>query len=345
MHNTKKLFELYESFSSEEDYRASKAISHSILKGVNDNPNILKEPETAPKAIYLDKGSLVDILLTDKANFDRKILVSEHALPSSNMQEIVKTVIEEMDKDIEDITKEDAIHLFESVGLKNTWLPATKQKKIIEGGRKYYKVLKKAEGRTIVDFELLQEAHQMVNKVKLHPWTSKYFVDKNIITQYKIGIPYNGIQIKVMIDIIYINDKDGTITPIDVKTGSLHPRKFLLNFHKYRYYYQGGFYKQALEEFVKFWKIPNCKVLPFKFIFISTTNLLYPTIWDIAELDHTRIMTGWWDWTSRVERYIKGVDELIKDIIVYREGMERYPRRPLEPLDLQKTDGMTTVMF
>lgn len=338
MIKAKELLILNESFSTEEDYRASKLISYSTIKDINNDPNILLGDKENFRSKYLDLGSVVDILLTDCQNLQNKVFVINSVLPSENIQKIVKLIIVELKKDIKDITVDDAIYLFDQIDSNTRWLPNTKIKKIIEEGSEYYKAIKDAKGKIIICNSLLQEAKILAIRTKTNPWIRQYFQKKNIINQYKIEIKCGNINVKSMLDIIYIDDKHKTITPIDIKTGSLHPKAFLVNFYKYKYYYQGALYRKVLTNFIRsnVKELAEYSINPFKFIFISTINFLYPTIWNITDAKHYSILEGYKDVYGNS---IKGIDELIEDTAVYYKQIAKSPHDLLMPIDLQKSSG------
>jgi len=342
MIDAKKLLLLNESFSTEKNYRSSKAVSYSIIKDINNDPNILVSKKDDLRKTYLDLGTIIDILLTEPESFKDKIFISKYLLPSESIQKIVNIIICKLKKNIVDITTEDAVDLFKQVDSNVKWLPNTKLKKIVDNGKLYYSAVKRAKGRTIINEDLLQKAKLLVIQTKTCPWTRKYFQTKNTITQYKMKVKYGDVFIKAMLDILYIDNKEQTITPIDVKTGSLPPTAFMVNFNKYKYYYQGGLYRKVLTDFIRtnIKELSGYKICPFKFIFISTTNFLYPTIWNITDKKHDSILNGYNDIYGNT---IKGINELINDVSIYNKQIRDFPLDLLVPTNLQKTNGQIDI--
>jgi len=342
MINAKELLQLNESFSTEDSYRSSRAVSYSTLKDINNDPNVLVKKKDDSKKMYLDLGTIVDVLLTEPKNFDDKVFISKYPLPSESIQKIVNIIVHKLKKNIADITVEDAIDLFKQVDSNVKWLPNTKLKKILEDGKLHYLTVKQADGRTIISKDLLQKAKILAVRTKTYPWTRKYFQTRNTITQYKMKVKYGDVFVKAMLDILDIDDKEQTITPIDVKTGSLHPKAFMINFNKYKYYYQGGLYRKVLTDFIytNIKELSEYKICPFKFIFISTINFLYPTIWNITDEKHNNILNGYNDVYGNT---IKGINELINDVSIYNKQIKDSPYDPLVPTDLQKTDGQIDI--
>jgi hypothetical protein len=342
MINAKELLQLNEHFNTEEDYRNSDAVSYSTLKEINNDPNILVYPKHYSQKKYLDLGTIVDVLLTEPENLPKKIFVTDYPLPNDNIKKMVEILVHELDKDIYDIVEADAVDLFKRIKYQARWLPATKLKTLKEEGSRYYTTVRYAGDKLIIHKSLFQEAQLLAIQAKTYPWILKYFQKKDIVTQYKIKVKYDKVDIKCMLDILFIDNKVKTITPIDIKTGSLHPKAFMINYNKYKYYYQGALYKESLVKFIRtnIKELADYTITPFKFIFISTINFLYPTIWNITANKHYSILQGYNDSYGNT---IRGLTDLIQDVSIYKKQIELSPHNSLVPVDLQETKGQTDI--
>jgi len=145
MTKKKILFEDLQGFKDMKEYRESSEIHYSMLKELEYNPNILIEPFTKKQTPAMILGSMVDTILTEPTEFNKRFYVGDIELPSEAIQEMIDTLFNcyKIFGDLD--SKENAKYILEVVedfgyGNKN-WHEETKLKKIIEGGDKYYKEL------------------------------------------------------------------------------------------------------------------------------------------------------------------------------------------------------------
>ena len=197
----------------------------------------------------------------------------------------------------------------------------------------------------------------IVASIKNHKFTKEYFrkagSELEIVYQLPIFFNHKTLDCKALLDMVIFNHSDKTIQPIDIKTTSGRTVHFPTSFRKYRYDIQAAWYTLALE----YYKNNNIfysdyKVLPFKFIVESTTDIgrplvftcskeaLYAGRYGVEESIQTRIIfpnetiaSG-----NKALKY-KGFEELLNEIIKLKHTDYNYT------FDILEVDGDVELYF
>lgn len=220
-------------------------------------------------------GSAVDLLLTDKDNFENEIYVMSATKPGSEMMLKYCEVLAET---------EDHAQAFQQSGYKQK--PSAD--KFDKEGRAYYQALKEAEDKKILDVEDMFKANQIVKSIESNEFTKKYFEEsKHRQLLYQVPIvwteliptldnPDTAIEhtFKAVIDIVEIRHDLKTITAIDLKTGEESFRK---SYFKYKRYLQGAMYYMGLVHMLIGEENSDYSVMNSKFIY-ADTKLFYPPV-------------------------------------------------------------------
>ena len=286
------LLKLYESFSTEEEYRASKCLSYSIIKDVHDNPEVLTKERVPSDKEWFRFGTLTDLILTSPIQgFDKKVFVNDK-VPTEQYKAMAEYIVEHSypvlgmaDTQIDEI--------YEQSGSKVNWGPTVKRQKMLDNCLAYLEVLTKHKGKIIVDSKTYLEANAIAEMTKHHKWTKDLFMSEEeqlanhteIFYQYKIRYIYENLQCKSMIDILLVDHDTKTIFPYDFKTGSDYPGTFIREaLYKYKYGYQGALYREGLRKFLDCHKeFEDYNIDTFKFIYVSR---LKPTFPITLEMNH-----------------------------------------------------------
>lgn len=174
------------------------------------------------------------------------------------------------------------------------WGAEAKMKAICEPGAEYFKDLAKSANKTIIDSETNNKIQNIVESIKTHWRTAKYFdreeqaetENVTFIYQMPIYFEYRGIKCKALLDlVIVVRDEDGNIISVqgvDLKTTSDYTNQFTSSIRSYRYDLQGSWYSLALVDHYALWNTPQ-KLKPFRFIVESTISPGTPLIYEMSE--------------------------------------------------------------
>jgi hypothetical protein len=263
-----------------EQFKETTGRSYSRLSKLAEGPlsymASLVGDVTSPAASL---GSAVDLLLTDKDNFDKEIYVMSATKPGSEMMLKYCQVLAET---------EDYNLAFQASGYKQE----VSESKFKKEGKAYYEALKQAGDRKILDVEDMFRANQMVNNIKNNQFTKKYFVpNKDTELLYQVPIVWKEViptvddpdkalehTFKAIIDIVEIRHDIRTITPIDLKTGEDSFRK---SYFRYKRYLQGAIYYMGLLYAMD----GDYTVMNSKFIYADTKLLRPPVIYTMNDSD------------------------------------------------------------
>lgn len=330
-------------------YYESKALNQSTLKnliGGLDSFLVNQENDHTNNKSFLI-GSAVDTLLTAQDGvFRQQYYISNiENKPSDTEIDIIEKVfnlVTEKYKEGEWKTKD--IHNFSGFILqvadelewRNNWKPETRINKICEIGYNYFEDLKNSYGKTILSLEEAELITNIVTSLKTNSLTQFYFdKDKfkkvdNVEVYYQFPIYFeitsedgDIIECKALLDILIVyKDDNGNISniqPIDLKTMSGNTLSFYSNFRRFRYDIQAAWYTLALKQH---FKINSEKILPFKFIVESTTNVGKPLIYTIDDELLDLGLNGREEILYKnvlISKQIVGIKELIEEFVYYKE--------------------------
>lgn len=327
---------------TKENYYDDPRLSQSQLKLLLAGPRAFLETENSElffeEKEYFVLGSAIDTYLTNTLEFNDKYYIS---LLESKPSDVVKSIIQEVYSNAEDKTIDlnfysDLIYnSCESHNYYKNLKAETRINKIIENSN-YWDELVKSEGKTILSQEESLLISRVSSKILDNQYTYKYFKDRDdsevtILKQLPIGFKIEGIECKALLDIVYIDHTNKTITPLDLKTMSGPVINFYKSVRKSAYHIQAAWYTEAINQ----WKEENYRdyvVENFKFIVVSTTEDSEPVIYTC---DKSLLLLGKYgrpciylqgeDYIKNAIYYerlqpIKGYINLINDYIYYMEN-------------------------
>lgn len=292
-------------------YRAIERLSYSALKLYNKSPleyykrYILKEPGKDKTQTFLI-GNIVDVLMTDTANFDDYFVISKADVPSGQLFTFINYAVKLGDNEkAYDKLKED----------NGGKLGSALDKFIIklEGeGKDYYNELKNSIGKTVIT----QAQYDLGKAISAKISTCKAFKPKGgkaleLFTKFVHLFTYNGVEFKCEIDEFYIDHEKKKVYLYDYKcTGQLD--KFVWECYlKLGYYIQASLYKYALQDYIDS-KYKGYTVEPMAFKVADDTNELEPLLFQTTEGHYEGGFTGFYVGNT----YYKGIDQLIAEIEV-----------------------------
>ena len=293
MAEKKKLFDISWNVS-EEEYRADKALSYSILAkyertGFNGLDTLFDKVET-PSLTF---GSAVDAIITGgQEEFDSKFMVATFPVIPDSIVKMVKLLFsahKDRYSNLTEIPNDDIIYLTQEENYQLNWKPDTRAKVIKEKGFEYYRLLFNAGDRTILDNNTYGEVLQSVRALKESEATSKYFAQDNPFDsieryyQLKFKGTFNGIEYRNMVDCLYIDHANKTIIPIDLKTSSKPEWDFYKSFIEWNYSTQARLYWAIIrqnmdkDDYYKDFKLCN-----YLFIVVNRKTLT-PLVWEYED--------------------------------------------------------------
>jgi hypothetical protein len=140
--------------------------------------------------------------------------------------------------------------------------------------------------------------------------------DDNIIGQIKLVTKVFGIDIKGMLDFVYISHKKKTVVPFDLKTGyRSYIDFFKTGYLGWNYYIQASLYKMLLQQVLSTHPIlKDYKVDNFRFMYCGREDKL-PAIFKVTDKQHEAGLSGF---TFNAEKY-EGVAELAQEYAYYKQ--------------------------
>lgn len=273
---------------TKENYYDSPRLSQSKLKTLLYSPRAFLETEE-PELFFEEKkhfviGSAVDTYLTSVVDFNEKYYIS-HLVDKPS--DVVKSILYEVysnakDKIAEDdsyknleFLKQEIVDSCESHGYYKNLKLETRINKIIEY-HEYWEEIVSSGDKTILTQEEAEIVSNIVRKVYANQYTSRYFRDSDdnitILKQLPIEFEISEVECKALLDIVYINHTEKTITPIDLKTIGDSVKNFPESLRKRRYDIQLSWYVEALYQWKEDNEFKDYKILDFKFIVVSTTE-------------------------------------------------------------------------
>lgn len=277
-----------------ENYYDSPRLSQSKLKTLLYGPKAFLETEE-PEFFFEEKrhfvlGSAVDTYLTNIAEFNEKYYISHL---SEKPSDVVKSILYEVyskakDKIAEDETyknleflKQEIMDSCESHGYYKNLKWETRVNKILDFND-YWEEIVSSENKTILSMEEVEIVSNIVRKIYTNQYTSKYFKDSTeditIIRQLPIEFEVEEVECKALLDIVYIDHNNKTITPIDLKTIGESVKNFPESLRKRRYDIQLAWYVEALYQWKENNEFKDYSISKFKFIVVSTTEDEEPAV-------------------------------------------------------------------
>ena len=239
----------------EPTYRADSALSYSTIaryakEGFNKLDSIFDKIET-PSLTF---GSAVDALITGgQKEFDEHFVVAEFPSISDNLKTIAQTLFarySDTHRNLSDIDDDVLAQVGEECDFwANPKYKNHRVKLIKEGCQEYYTIMYAARGKHIVDTETYNQVCAAVRALKESEATKQYFQDDDPFDdslqgfyQLKFKMPFEGFELRCMLDRVIVDHKNKKIYPIDLKTSSDTEWDFYRAFVKWRYDIQARLY-------------------------------------------------------------------------------------------------------
>jgi len=278
---------------SEKEYREDKALSYSTLsrfkrEGFNGLERLF-DPISSPSLTF---GSMVDVLMTGNIDLYNKTYIAA-AFPSisDSLLEVIKSLFKacwDNYKSLKDIPEET---ILATINMYSYCVTMTKAKRLerVLANEEYYQLLGKTQGKTIVSIDDNNDAYNCRSKLLSSNNTKMLFQEDNPFSQVKryyqlkFKGDYNGIPIRCMADLLYVDYESKFIIPIDLKTTGKPEWDFFDSFIHWEYQIQARLYwyniRQNLDKDPYF---KDFKLLDYEFVVINRKSLT-PLVWKFTE--------------------------------------------------------------
>lgn len=316
--------------TSQDEYRPHLALNYSLLKQVDSSPwELIQDKKPESKAMIMGTG--VDTLLTSPQEWDKKFVVFDLELPDKTtlIGKFIDIVYQAQD------FSDDFLEVaYNAVGFKQKSLEAIKKEFEPIKEKLLYKKKCIDSGKYLINTEENTKINRAVFDLQTHQFTSKYFTQaKGVEILYQVPIVYEHtiegktVELKALLDLVYIDHTNKIIEPKDIKT-----TRFIDSFYQsilsYRYDIQNViYYKAVCEYFGNLY--PDYLIEKFEFLCIDFSqpgkirkfmlndyfnkHSKFITEHDIFEINPFN------DWFTKSGRKMKGVNTLIKDYLWHIE--------------------------
>lgn len=280
---------------TEETYRADSAYSYSTLAKFDregfEKLETLFDKVDSPSLLF---GSIVDTLLTDGYEaFEKLFFVAEFPEVTDKVKIIVDALFGEYKNTystLNQIPNDIIIAYTESFEYQKNWKPDTRAKVIKEQGNEYYSLLYLAGDKRVIGTALYQDAMACVDKLKSSDATKWYFMDDSPfddtterLYQLKFKGEYNGINLRIMADLIVVDHEHKIIYPCDLKTSYKTEWNFYKSFYEWRYFIQAQLYAEIIRQNIEndeYFK--DFTIAPYRFIVVCNKTKC-PLVWEYAD--------------------------------------------------------------
>lgn len=334
---------------SEKQYRSLPIDSYSSIKVfIEDRKKYYRqfvlggpvEDEETDSTIF---GSLVDCLQFKPEEFDSRFCVAVSQFPKPQYKRLADKLMDITLLCTDDngiVTREVSSMLEEAynalkydrsgniVDFKQDSFETAKRKFIGTDVEIYYRQLREAHGKHIVEVDTIEKAQNIVHELRTNPVTRdimtlkgggeyEVFYQFPIVGELSAAItgtdPY---PLKGLLDIVIVDHQEKTICIYDLKTAWDNEGEFLGNYRKYKYYLQIAVYFYL----VIGWKEKDTRLKDYKvkypaFIVAESSNYKNPLIYQTSK---ENIMQGMKGFSIRNWKY-PGLIESVKDLIWHKE--------------------------
>lgn len=289
--NKKKSFKDISWLVTEEEYREDSALSYSTLaKYERGGFNTLETLFDKVESPSLTFGSAVDSIITGgEQEFNDRFIVADFPEISSTITTIITAIFNDY-KDtyinLIDIPESIIIDYTNNFKYQLNWKLETRVKVLKEKGAEYYNLLYISNNKTLLDTKTYEDVQNSVQTLKESDATKFYFQTDNPfddierLYQLKFKSTFNGINYRIMADLIIVNHKEKWVMPIDLKTSSHYEWDFHKSFIDWNYQIQARLYWATLrqnmdnDEYFQDFELKD-----YRFIVINRKTLT-PLVWE-----------------------------------------------------------------
>lgn len=335
---------------TEQEYRALKIDSYSSLKVfIEDRKKyykkfVLEEPVKDPDSQSLTFGSLVDCLLFSPDEFYERFTLCVTDVPKGQYKKLVDELMNitkqslgdhgEVTRELEDMLQDAYKNVkYDFAGnvvdFKRDTFEVVKKKFIGSELELYYKQLREAHGKEVIESTSVDVALSVINELRSNAFTAEIInaetdSDQDVYTQFpligKAKWPLGADEIfglKGLLDKLIIDHKKKRIGIYDLKTAWDNEGEFLNNYFKYKYYLQAAVYFYLVMEWKMEQKGMNDYIVDYPvFIVADSNNYKAPLIYTTNKENFEQGMRGF----TIKGKYYPGVMSAVFDLAWHKRN-------------------------
>lgn len=257
-------------------YREYPALNYSSLKNLDEHPSLVRL-DIKRSSDAMDRGSLIDTLLTNEKDFEKLFHIMSEDKPTSTLLVLYENLINILTEYNETDIVTQAEILIKDLNLwSNIKNPDLIQQRIKDPI--LFSCIKEhfeSQNKIKIYQTDYNNSKALIESLKTHEFTSKYFNSNDtveILNQVPIVFKYKDFEYKVLIDILYIDHWNKLVIPIDLKTSEDSVNSFKYKIYKFRYDIQASMYHKGVIEYCNL-KYPDYQIEDFLFL---VGSLKYP---------------------------------------------------------------------
>lgn len=286
---------------SEQEYHESKLLSYSILARYEREGGFSSLPKDyddlwspIPETDALTFGSALDTIVTrgEQAYEDEFRSMDIGRVPQKTKAVVDQVVTERVSwADTEGI-----LRVMDEQKYYPTWRPATRVSKMLEdNGARYYDALiaTRYSGKSLISTEMESLVYAKYAQLQNTRLTNDLLFmplpegrERFFQLQFKAAI--DGIECKIMCDMVIVDHKEKTIHIYDLKTSGKESGDFRKSYLEWGYHIQSWLYRIVLKHALMFTDYDDYSVGQFSFIVSSKVNDTPLVFDDESELTHVR---------------------------------------------------------
>lgn len=273
-----------------QDYRPYPAYNYSLLSALDKNPSGLQYKDKLESSV-MNKGSLLDLLLTNPENFDAEFHIINENKPTAGSLVLYDGAIARIEE-LQLKQYEHEVIITELYKLKdelNLWSKLVNPELIKERveDAQLLTCIKDhflIQNKTPIYAKEKAEVDTLLLNLREHPFTKKYFnKDEGVEIMYQVPIVFG--EHKALLDGIYIDHWNKEITPFDLKSTDDSAFSFPSKINRFRYDIQAALYTDAFLEYIQNTpEYKNYKINDFIFIVGSYTSPTRPAVYNAKNI-------------------------------------------------------------
>ena len=255
-------------------FQIDRSLSYTRLVDFAKNGPEALVNRNSGQSISMSIGSLTDDFLNENININDKYYIYDGEKPTASLGKLCNIIIDHY-REVPSL--EEVIEIVKKSGF---WTNIKKEELFLSKFNipefwDYITIMITKSDKEIITSSMYEQAEDMAHLIKTHDHTKDLFSNNyKRIYQYYFEIVINKVFFRGQIDFVKIDHKKKTIEFIDFKTGSDPSINFSNIFINMRYFIQEAVYTKAYKHFCKTFNLRGYKLLPFKFIYISKSEMI-----------------------------------------------------------------------
>lgn len=299
-----------------ENYRESDYLNYSLLKEiVSGNISSIRDGIPQTTSTYMDFGTYID--KTIEKGEEPNVYIYKHVELTGHSKILADELVK---RNIGLISSQERLDVADELDLWSTTKKKDARLKKVNNSDITTILMRedaRSAGLDVISNEDLKLAKYILNVLYTHEY-SKEIINPTLkiepIKQLSLKFKFNGVDCKVLLDILNIDHKNKIISPYDLKTGS--KKNFLDNFYKYKYWIQATLYYLAIINLQsKYKELKDYKIDNFKFLYISRERSDTPLVYEVSSKAIEKYTEGYW----KDENWQKGLVDYIEDYKFHKE--------------------------